>query len=210
MNIKKYYLVGKNNLYPLCRSLTGHGTLKTLKILKKHCKNFKILSDRSNKKVFDWRIPPEWNIKKAYILDKKNQKIIDFKKNNLHVVNYSIPINKRLNKTNLLKKIYSIKKNPKAIPYVTSYYKKDWGFCSSHEHKEFIKKRYKSNDLFLVKIDTKFKKNGKLNYGEVLLRGKSNQEILISTYICHPSMANNELSGPIVSMSLINYFKKKN
>ena len=209
MNIKKYYLIGKKDLYPLCRSLTGRDTLKTLRILKKHCKNFKILSDKSKKKVFDWTIPPEWNIKKAYVLDKNNQKIIDFEKNNLHVVNYSIPVKKKLKKKKLLSKIYSIKNNPKAIPYVTSYYRKDWGFCTSHEHREFIKKNYKSNDFFQVKIDTKLKKNGKLNYGEVVLKGKSNQEILISTYICHPSMANNELSGPIVSMCLINYFKKK-
>ena len=155
MNIKKYYLIGKKDLFPLCRSLTGRDTLKTLRILKKHCKNFKILSDKSKKKVFDWTIPPEWNIKKAYVLDKNNQKIIDFEKNNLHVVNYSIPVKKKLKKKKLLSKIYSIKNNPKAIPYVTSYYRKDWGFCTSHEHREFIKKNYKSNDFFQVKIDTK-------------------------------------------------------
>ncbi len=209
MITKKYYLVGKNLLFPLCRSLTGKGTLKTLKIIKKYFKFLKIRKDKSGKKVFDWKIPPEWIVKDAYILDKYNKKIVNFKKNNLHLVGYSKPISKYISKKDLLKKIHSLKKTPKAIPYVTSYYRKNWGFCISDNFKKEINKIYTNRDKFFIKIDTKFNKNGFLNYGELVLKGKSKKEILISTYICHPSMANNELSGPIVAMCLIDYFRRK-
>ena len=209
MNINKYYLIGKEKLYPLCRSLTGPGTKKTLQIIKENFKELKILSDPSGKKVFDWIIPPEWRIKNAFILDKHQKKIIDFKKNNLHVINYSIPVKKYLRKKEILKKIHSIPYKPNAIPYITSYYKRDWGFCISEVFKKKIIKNYDSADKFFVNIDSKLNRNGKLHYGELVLKGKSTQEILISTYICHPSMANNELSGPIVSMCLIDYFRRK-
>ena len=105
--------------------------------------------------------------------------------------------------------LYFIKNQPKAIPYVTSYYKKRWGFCISYNHYKKIKKNYKDSDKFNIIINSSFKRSGQLNYGELILKGKSKKEILISTYICHPSMANNELSGPIVAMGLINYFKTK-
>ncbi len=131
------------------------------------------------------------------------------KKNNLHLVGYSIPINKFLSKKELLKNLHFLKDQPNAIPYVTSYYKKRWGFCISYNQYKKFDKNYSSNDLFKVVIVSKFKKDGDLNYGEVILKGNSKKEILVSTYICHPSMANNELSGPIVSMGLINYFRKK-
>ena len=205
---KKYYNLGKNILFPICRSLTGKGTLKTLKIIKSNFSNFKIKKIKSGTKVFDWKIPPEWNVQNAYVIDKNGKKIIDFKKNNLHLVSYSVPIRKILKKKDLLKNLYFNKKQPKAIPYVTSYYKKRWGFCVSYNDYKNINMNYASKDTFQVVILTKFKKNGNLNYGELILKGKSSQEILISTYICHPSMANNELSGPIVSMGLIDYFSK--
>ena len=128
----------------------------------------------------------------------------------MHLVGYSRPINKILNKTQLYKNIFFLKKQPNAIPYITSYYRKFWGFCINYNQKKQIDKKYSNKDLFKVFINSNFKKNGNLNYGELVLRGQSKQEILISTYICHPSMANNELSGPIVSMGLINYFMKKN
>ena len=116
---------------------------------------------------------------------------------------------KKSKKDELLKHLTSIPSKPKAIPYVTSYYKKYWGFCISEEQKKEIKKNYKKSDSFKVLIDSRFKRNGFMNYGELFLPGKSKQEILISTYICHPSMANNELSGPIVSMGLINFLEKQ-
>ena len=169
----------------------------------------KIYSIKSGTKVFDWKIPPEWSVSDAYIIDKYNNKIIDFKKNNLHLVGYSIPINQLLSKKKLFKNLYFLKKQKDAIPYVTSYYKKRWGFCISYKQFKIIDKKYSLNDKFKVVINSNLKKNGFLNYGEIILKGKSKKEILISTYICHPSMANNELSGPIVSMSLINHFRKK-
>ena len=104
--------------------------------------------------------------------------------------------------------IYSLPKQPLAIPYITSYYKRFWGFCISHKEKILIEKKYKESDKFKVLIDSSFNNKGILTYGEFIIKGKSKQEILISTYICHPSMANNELSGPIVSMSLMSYFQK--
>ena len=208
MTIKKYFNIAKKKLYPLNRSLTGKGTKKTLEILKKEFPKLVIKRIKSGTNVFDWKIPDEWNISDAYVIDKYGNKIIDFKKNNLHIVGYSRPITKILHKDELIKNIYSIKNQPNAIPYITSYYKKRWGFCLSYNDKKKIIKNYKRNDKFKVVIKSSFNNKGDLNYGEILLKGKSSDEILISTYICHPSMANNELSGPIVSMSLINYYQK--
>ena len=204
----KFYDFAKNDLFKLTRSLTGKGTKETLIKIKKKFPKLKIYKVRSGTKIFDWRIPDEWNIKDAYIIDKYKKKIIDFKKNNLHIVGYSKPIKKKLKKNDLLKKIYSLPLQPDAIPYVTSYYKKDWGFCATDIVRRSIIKDYQKNDEFEVVIDSAFKKKGYLQYGEYLLKGKKKKEIIISTYICHPSMANNELSGPIVSMSLMAYFSK--
>jgi len=205
--MKKFYELGKKTLFPICRSLTGDGVRKTLKIIKSEFPNLIIKRIKSGTKVFDWNIPEEWNISDAYVLDKNGDKIIDFKKHNLHVVGYSVPVNKFIKKKELLKNLYYLRNQPKAIPYITSYYKKRWGFCLTYYQLKEIKKNYSKNDNFKVVINSKFKKKGFLNYGELILKGQSEQEILISTYICHPSMANNELSGPIVSMGLINHFK---
>tara|TARA_B100000780_G_C21120403_1_gene453755 strand:- start:2349 stop:3632 length:1284 start_codon:yes stop_codon:yes gene_type:complete len=207
--VKKPYLFAKGKLFHICRSITGKGIKKSLGLIKKELPLLKIFSIRSKTKVFDWVVPPEWNIDEAYVLDKNNKKIIDFKNNNLHVVNYSVPVKKILTKNQLINKIYSLKDQKKAIPYVTSYYKKNWGFCASYNQKNEIIKNYKNLDKFSVLIKSSLNNKGNLNYGELILKGKSKQEILISTYLCHPSMANNELSGPIVSMALINYFSKK-
>ena len=208
MSVKKYYQLAKHSLFPICRSLTGGGVRKTLKIIKKEFPKLKICKIRSGTKVFDWNVPSEWNVKEAYILDKNNKKIVDFKNNNLHLVGYSFPVNKFFSKKKLFNHIHSLPKQPKAIPYITSYYKKYWGFCISHNKKLKFYKNYKNSDKFKVVIKSTLNSKGHLNYGELILNGKSKQEILISTYICHPSMANNELSGPIVSMCLINHFNK--
>jgi aminopeptidase-like protein len=208
MSIKKYLKIAKKDLFPLCRSLTGKDTLKTLKIIKKQFPALKIKKITSKTKVFDWKVPPSWDVSDAYILDKYEKKIINFKLNNLHLVGYSIPINKKVSKKELLKRLHSLKERPKSIPYITSYYKKYWGFCTTYENKKKIEKNYNNNDRFKIIIKSKFNSKGTLNYGEIVVPGKSKQEIFLSTYVCHPSMANNELSGPIVSMALINYFKK--
>lgn len=209
MTLEKIFKIAKFQLFPINRSLTGKGTKKTLKIIKNQFNFLKIKKIKSGKKIYDWKIPEEWNVEDAYVKDKYEKKIINFKNNSLHLVGYSQPINKKINKDLLLKKIYSLPKQPNAIPYVTSYYKKNWGFCISEKQLNLIRKTYNKEDKFNVVIKSNFKKNGFLHYGEALIKGKSKQEILISTYICHPSMANNELSGPIVSMGLMNYFMKK-
>ncbi len=207
--INKYYNLGKKILFPINRSITGLGIVKSLKIIKKNHPKLKISYFKSNTKVFDWVIPEEWNVNEAYVQDSNKNKIIDLKKNNLHLVGYSRPIKINITKKELLKKIYVSKSYKDAIPYVTSYYKKNWGFCTTEKHKNDIKIKYNKNEKFKVVIKSYFKKkNGKMPFGELVLPGKSRQEILISTYLCHPSMANNELSGPILSMMLIEYFKK--
>ena len=189
------------DLFPIHRSITGPGIKLSLKYLENLIPEFKRLKFKSGKKVFDWVVPNEWIINNAYILDSKNQKHADFKKNNLHILGYTIPINKLINKSKLFKKIYTIKKIPNAIPYVTSYYKKDWGFCMS----EIQKKKLQGNK-FKVCIESEFKK-GNLELTHALFKGKSKKEIFFSSYLCHPSMANNELSGPAVLINLAQYVK---
>ena len=207
--IKKNYDFAKKVLFPICRSITGNGINKTLALIKKKSKYLKIKKIKSNKKVFDWVVPPEWNIHDAYVEDCFGNKIISYKINNLHIVNFSMAVNKFVTKKELFKHLHYIKEIPNAIPYVTSYYKRNWGFCVTYNQYKKIKKNYKDREYFRVFIDSKHNSKGSLRYGELVLKGKSKKEILVSTYICHPSMANNELSGPIVSMSLINYFSKK-
>lgn len=206
--MKNLIKIGKE-LFHICRSLTGRGNIKTLKILKREIPKLKIKKIKSGTKVFDWKVPPQWDIYDAYIKDHNNNRIIDFKKNNLHLVGYSKPFKKIVTKKNLLKNLYSIKKLPDAIPYVTSYYKKAWGFCLSHNSLKKLNKDYSDNHKFKVSINSKFKKDGYMHYAEYLIPGKSKKEILISTYICHPSMANNELSGPLVALWLIKHFQNQ-
>ena len=145
MYTKKFYKIGKK-LFPFFRSITGQGTLKTLNIIKENFIEFKIKKIKSGTKVFDWIIPAEWRIRKAYIIDKNNKKIVDIKNNNLHLVNYSTPIKKFISKNDLLKRMFSIKDKPNAIPYITSYYKKYWGFCVCHNQKKKIIKNYKKKE----------------------------------------------------------------
>ena len=167
MAVNKYYNLAKNYLFPICRSLTGNGVRKTLHIIKKEFPKLKIHKVKSGRKIFDWQIPSEWNVADAYILDKNNNKIVNFKKNNLHLVGYSSPINTYLKKEKILKRLHSLPRQQNAIPYITSYYKKYWGFCVSHKEKLKIKKKYKSSDRFKVVIKSKFNPKGFLNYGVI-------------------------------------------
>ena len=205
----KYYIDLGKKLFPLNRSITGKGTFKTLKILNKENKLIKLKKIKCGTKSFDWKIPSEWQLSEAYIKDNKGKKIVDFKNNNLHLVSYSQKIKKKITLIELLKKLHSLPNNDRAIPYRTNYYRKDWGFCVSEISKKKIISKYNENDLFLVNINSKFNKKGNMNYAEAYIPGKSKEEILISSYICHPSMANNELSGPLLSLALINFFYKK-
>ncbi len=195
------------DLFPINRSITGEGVRETLNYLKKIVP-LKIKSVPTGYKAYDWTVPNEWKVKEAFIKDDKNKKIIDFKNNNLHLVSYSTAFNKTLTFKELKNHLYTLPKQPNAIPYVTSYYKKNWGFCL-----EFNKyKKLDKSKKYKVFIDSSLKK-GKLNYGEIIIKGKVKKEIFISTYVCHPSMANNELSGPVLAtmiakilLSQKNYF----
>ena len=209
MSLKNYLNIAKNELFKLNRSITGKDSYKTLKIIKREHPKLNILKFNSGKSVFDWKIPPEWNVNSAFVEDKFGEKIINIKDNNLHLVSYSSPVNTSIKKNKLLEKLHSLKNQINALPYVTSYYKKYWGFCVTEKHKDKIKKKYLKNDKFKILIDSRFNNRGSLYYGELFLKGESKKEVLISTYICHPSMANNELSGPIVAMALIKYFSGK-
>ncbi|MDG1974760.1 MAG: DUF4910 domain-containing protein [Flavobacteriaceae bacterium] len=191
-----------DDLFPLNRSILGEDYRNSLDLLKKYVP-FKYYDFKSGTKVFDWTVPKEWKINEAYISKLNGEKIIDFTNSNLHVLNYSSPIDKIISLEELKNKIFTLKSKPKAIPYVTSYYKKNWGFCMSYnDFKNLNDAEYK------VKIDSKFT-DGNLRIGEAVLKGSSKKEILITSYLCHPSMANNELSGPLCLVYLYNKLKNK-
>ena len=192
---KKIYNLIKE-VWSYNRSLTGVGVRKTLKHFKKINKNLKIFEVKSGTRCYDWTIPKEWSVKEAWIKDSKGKKIIDFHKNNLHLLGYSIPVDKKLSLRELQSHLYSLPNQKKAIPYVTSYYKKRWGFCITELQRKKLK-----NEKYQIKIDSSFK-DGHMTYGEILIKGKSKKEILLSSNVCHPSMANNELSGPCLLIFL--------
>lgn len=188
-------------LFPIPRSITGQGFRASLEILNKTLGGgiLKFHSIKSGTKVFDWIVPDEWNAKEAYIITPKGEKICNFKKHNLHLLNYSEAIDQEIELEELQDHLYSIEEMPDAIPYVTSYYKRRWGFCLTHNERKKLKKgKYK------VYIDAKHDENGFLDYADFILPSTQNSkdEILISTCLCHPSMANNELSGPVVAIFL--------
>lgn len=197
---KAMYELAKE-LFPIPRSITGQGFRASLEILNKTLGEniLKFHSVKSGTRVFDWIVPDEWNAKEAYIITPEGKKICDFKKHNLHLLNYSEAIDKEMELEELEKHLYSIEEMPDAIPYVTSYYKRRWGFCITHNERKNLKK-----GLYKVFIDAKHDENGVLNYADFIIPSTQNSkdEILLSTYLCHPSMANNELSGPIVAIFL--------
>ena len=189
------------DLFPINRSLTGNGVRETLQYFKKIIPELEINEVASGTKCFDWTIPNEWNCKEAYIIDPKGNKICDFSVNNLHLMGYSININQEMKYEELIEHLYYLKEQPNAIPYITSYYKERWGFCISYEEFQLLEK-----GIYQVVIDSELKE-GFLTYGEVILKGTLDKEIFLSTYVCHPSMGNNELSGPVVTTALIEYIK---
>ncbi len=183
---KMYQLA--EELYPICRSITGNGVRETLKILQRYIP-LTVCEVKTGTQVFDWTVPKEWNIKDAYIIDPQGNKIVDFKQNNLHVLNYSAPIHKKLLLDELKQHLYSLPDHPDWIPYRTSYYQEKWGFCLTHEQLLGLQE-----GEYEVVIDSTLS-NGHLTYGEFLIQGETDEEVLFSCHVCHPSLANDNLSG---------------
>ena len=186
-------------LFPICRSLTGNGFRESLRILMKGLENFHTYEIPTGTQVFDWTVPKEWNIRGGYIETLDGKRVIDFADTNLHVMGYSTPIDAVLSREELLEHVYTQPDQPDWIPYVTSYYKERWGFCMSEKQKQAL-----TDDQYHVVIDSELKE-GSLTLGDIVIKGETDEEIMFTTYLCHPSMANNELSGPVVWRALIDY-----
>ncbi|NDF30405.1 MAG: DUF4910 domain-containing protein, partial [Nitrososphaeria archaeon] len=194
-----YHLM--ENLYPICRSITGNGVRQTLTEIKKYI-DLQVHEVPTNTQVFDWTIPKEWNITDAYVADSKGNKVVDFKKSNIHVVSYSTPIRKKMHLAELKQHLYTIPDLPNTVPYLTSYYKEDWGFCMAH--KDFLNLK---DEEYEVVIDSTLR-DGSLTYGEFFIPGSTSDEILVSCYVCHPSMCNDNLSGVVLTTLLARELSK--
>ncbi len=181
-----------SRLFPLCRSLTGQGVRETLHILQEIVP-WALYEVPTGTQVGDWIIPNEWTVRDAYVLDSAGNRVIDFQRSNLHLVGYSVPFEGELSLEELQEHLFSLPEQPELIPYVTSYYQPRWGFCMSQRQRDALRPgRYR------VCVDTTLEP-GALTYADYVLPGESEQEIFLSSYICHPSMANNELTGPLVA-----------
>ena len=175
-------------LYPLCRSITGDGVRQTLDIVKKHIP-LEIREVPSGTKVFDWVVPREWNIRGASIKNSKGEKIVDFEDSNLHVLSYSVPVRKKVSLDELKQHVFTSEEHPDWIPYRTSYYQENWGFCMAHSHYLALE-----DDDYEVSIDSSLE-DGSMTLGELVIPGETSEEILVSTHTCHPSLCNDNLSG---------------
>lgn len=184
-----------DRLWPLLRSITGEGVRKTHDILNELVP-LERMEIPTGTQVLDWKIPQEWVVKDAYVITPDGKKILDVWENNLHLMNYSIPFSGELSRAELDKHLYSIPEMPEAIPYVTSYYVPRWGFCLSEKMRSSL-----PDGQYKVVVDTKMI-DGNLTLSHAILPGETDKEVLISTYTCHPSMANNELSGPLLAAFL--------
>jgi aminopeptidase-like protein len=183
------------DLYPICRSITGDGIRRTLAAIQDRLR-LKISEVPTGTQVFDWTVPKEWNIRDAYIKDARGKRVVDFQQNSLHVLNYSVPVRTKMCLGELRSHLFTIPEHPDWIPYRTSYYQENWGFCLSHNQLETME-----DGEYEVCIDSTLA-DGHLTYGECYLPGHLSDEVLISCHICHPSLANDNLSGLVVAAAL--------
>lgn len=197
-----YDLAGE--LFPFCRSLTGNGVRKTLQILDEYIGGgMKIFEVPTGTQVFDWTVPKEWNIQDAYIEDEDGIRVVDFQESNLHVVGYSTPVDRVVSLEELQEYLYTLPEQENLIPYVTSYYKERYGFCMSEKQRVSLKP-----GMYHMVIDSELK-DGNLTYGEIIIPGREEKEVFLSSYVCHPSLASNELSGPVVLAELVKWLLKE-
>jgi len=183
-------------LYPICRSITGDGLRETLHIIREQIP-IELREVPSGTQALDWIVPKEWNIRDAWIKNSAGDRLVDFRKLNLHVVNYSVPIKARMQLAELKEHLFTLPEHPEWVPYRTSYYKESWGFCLSEQELQ----RLRANEDYEVCIDSSLK-DGYLTYGELLLPGDSTEEVLVSCHVCHPSLADDNLSGIAVAVEL--------
>jgi aminopeptidase-like protein len=183
-------------LYPICRSITGNGVRETLRILQEHIP-LDIHEVPTGTPVFDWKVPDEWNIRDGWIKNPAGEKIVDFQTLNLHVLNYSEPVHKTVSLDELKKHLFTLPDQPDWVPYRTSYHNRNWGFCMAHRQFQTLE-----DGDYEVFIDSDLEP-GALTYGEVLIPGRSDQEVLLVTHVCHPSLCNDNLSGIAIAAKLI-------
>lgn len=188
-------------LYPICRSITGNGVRETLRLMQQWIP-LEIQEVASGTPVFDWVVPLEWNIRDAFVKSEKGQRVIDFQKSNLHVVNYSVPFRGKMRLEELKTHLFTLPDRPDSIPYRTSYYSESWGFCLSH--RDFLRL---ADEEYEVCIDSSLEP-GHLTYGEYILPGTSSEEVIVSTHVCHPSLCNDNLSGIIVATQWARLLRK--
>ena len=188
-----YKLMGE--LYPICRSITGNGLRQSLRIIQTHIP-LELHEVPTGTPVFDWTVPKEWNIQDAYVRGPGGEKVIDFQRSSLHVVNYSLPIRARMPLDKLKEHLHSIPEHPDWVPYRTSYYKENWGFCLSHRTLQSLEE-----GEYEVVIDSSLEE-ANLTYGECYVKGTTTDEILISSHCCHPSLCNDNLSGMVLATFL--------
>lgn len=182
-------------LYPICRSITGDGVRETLAIVGEVVP-LAISEVPSGTKVLDWTVPPEWNIRDAYVADASGNRVIDFRTSNLHVVNYSTPVRARMTLDELRPRLHTLPDRPTLVPYRTSYYAESWGFCLAHEQLDSM-----PDGEYEVVIDATLEP-GSLTYGEFVVPGRVDDEIIVSTHVCHPSLVDDNLSGVAISAHL--------
>ncbi len=174
--------------YPICRSITGDGVRRTLELVKRHAP-IEVREVASGTEVFDWTVPPEWNVRDAWVKDARGERVIDFRRHNLHLLNYSVPIHRTMPLAKLREHLFTLPEKPDLIPYRTSYYRERWGFCLAHRQLESLEE-----GDYEVFIDSTLEP-GHLTWGELFLPGASEETVLVSTHVCHPSLANDNLSG---------------